>query len=204
MDYNVAWRIVGGLSRPGKMPCFGYGLPAEACRTGSVLARIAGTICSRCYAKRLRYRWPSVRTAMARRLASLDDPRWVEAMAVLLRDQPYFRWHDSGDLQSVDHLHRLVQVCRATPHTLHWLPTRETAMMRAYTRSNPLPGNLVVRLSAARFDAPAPERAARELGVCVSGAGSQATCPAKRQGNACGPCRACWDPWQFSVTYAQH
>jgi len=31
-----------------------------------------------------------------------------------------------------------------------------------------------------------------------------ATCPAPKQGNACGDCRACWDPKVKNVAYGKH
>ena len=49
---------------------------------------------------------------MQRRLARLHDPRWVDAMVVLIDDAPVFRWHDSGDIQSVQHLKNIFEVCK--------------------------------------------------------------------------------------------
>jgi hypothetical protein len=34
MNTQEAWKIVGGLSRPSKMPGWSYGLPAAECKTG--------------------------------------------------------------------------------------------------------------------------------------------------------------------------
>lgn len=42
---RLAEQITGGLSKPGKMPCPAWGLPAKRCRVGSRLASIAGTVC---------------------------------------------------------------------------------------------------------------------------------------------------------------
>lgn len=42
MTKNQAATITGGLSRPGKMPCKGYSLPAARCLTGSTLRSIPG------------------------------------------------------------------------------------------------------------------------------------------------------------------
>ena len=36
-----AERITGGLSAPGKMPEGSYNIPASACQTGAILAKIA-------------------------------------------------------------------------------------------------------------------------------------------------------------------
>ena len=99
-----AKEITGGLSAPGKMPGPSYNLPAWACITGSKLAKIPGTICNKCYAKKGRYNFPNVKAALSRRLKSLKHPQWIEAMTVLITGHDHFRWHDSGDLQSVQHL----------------------------------------------------------------------------------------------------
>ena len=40
--------IVGGLSTPGKMPCYSINLPATECKTGAKLARVPGTTCHGC------------------------------------------------------------------------------------------------------------------------------------------------------------
>ena len=137
-----AERITGGLSAPGKMPEGSYNLPAAACQTGAKLRQIPDTPCHKCYAFKGRYNFTNVKAALARRLKSLMDPRWVEAMTVLVKSKKYFRWHDSGDLQSVQHLINIFEVCKRTPGTRHWLPTQE----RKYMPLGSYPDNLVIRL----------------------------------------------------------
>jgi len=34
MNTHEAWTLVGGLSKPSKMPGWAYGLPAAECKTG--------------------------------------------------------------------------------------------------------------------------------------------------------------------------
>ena len=117
-----AWEVVGGLSKPSKMPCHGYSTPARRCNVGSKLRNVAGSVCSKCYAMKGRYVFPNVQGALERRFNSLTDPRWVHAMVVLITAKEhsgYFRWHDSGDLQSVEHLERIAEVCRQTPRIRH-------------------------------------------------------------------------------------
>ena len=118
-------KITGGLSAPGKMPEGSYNLPARACITGAKLREIPGTPCYKCYAFKGRYNFPNVKDALTRRLESITHPQWIEAMAVLVKGKKFFRWHDSGDIQSVDHLKKIFQVCDLTPDTQHWLPTQE-------------------------------------------------------------------------------
>jgi hypothetical protein len=119
-----------------------------------------------------------------------------------------FRWHDSGDIQNLEHLERIVEVCRLTPDVRHWLPTREYAIVTAYKEKHgSFPDNLNVRLSAYMVDGPLPEGAAARLGVTMSGVTSdpqKVSCPAYTQGGVCGSCRACWDKNQAVVFYPKH
>jgi len=203
LDYASAWKIVGGLSRPSKMPGWAYGLPAKMCRTGSKLRLVPNSVCSKCYAFKGNYAWPNVQNALQRRLDALKHPRWVEAMIHLLctLDCAHFRWHDSGDIQSPKHLENIVAVAQACPHIRFWLPTREKVFVHTHLkRHGAFPANLVVRLSAAMIDGAAPEGYPHTSTVVTA----DANCPASRQGGHCGTCRACWNPEVKNVSYPKH
>ena len=198
MLVKEAERITGGLSKPGKMPEGSYNLPASACQTGQKLAKIPGTPCFECYADdRGRYRFPIVKAALQRRLKSLDHPQWVEAMTTLVKKKKHFRWHDSGDIQSVQHLINIFEVCTNTPGTMHWLPTQERRYLPINWRH---PKNLVIRLSNAKNNSK-PGNAWTHWSTVVDSGGD---CPASKQGNICGSCRRCWDPEVKHVTYPKH
>ena len=191
-----ARKITGGLSAPGKMPEGSYNLPASACQTGQKLAQIPGTPCHGCYALKGRYRFNNVQTALARRLESLKHPLWTEAMTVLVKGKKHFRWHDSGDIQSVAHLKKIFEVCNNTPGTMHWLPTQE----RQYLPLGSYPKNLVIRLSNAKNNT-APGQAWTHRSTVVDQDGD---CPASSQGNKCGSCRRCWNREVKHVKYPKH
>ena len=70
-----AREITGGLSKPNKMPGPSINLPAAACQTGQLLAKVEGTPCFGCYAFKGRYNFPNVKDALARRLESLQHPQ---------------------------------------------------------------------------------------------------------------------------------
>jgi hypothetical protein len=137
MNTTEALKLVGGLSKPSKMPGWAYGIPAAECKTGAKLKLVPGSTCEGCYADKGCYVFPVVQAAQYRRLAAIKNPLWVEAMATLINSKKskYFRWHDSGDVQDVDHLLKIFEVCKLTPETRHWLPTRE-----AWTARLPGPG----------------------------------------------------------------
>lgn len=195
--------IAGPLGEPTKMPGYSYGLSAERCITGAALAKIPGTVCHGCYALKGNYQYRGVRACHDRRLAGLAHPQWVDAMVFLIAQTgtQYFRWHDSGDLQGVWHLEQICEVARRLPRVKFWLPTREKGIVREHARMGfNVPANLVVRVSGAMVDGPAP------LGFATTSTvvSKEQTCPAPRQGNFCGLCRACWDPGVKNVSYAKH
>jgi len=194
-----AKKITGGLSAPSKMPGPSYNLPATQCITGAKLARVPGSVCHGCYALKGRYRFNNVKAAMARRLEALGHPDWIAAMTVLIKGEPVFRWHDSGDLQSPEHLKAIFEVCKNTPETRHWMPTREARFLRLMD-PEVIPKNLIIRFSSHMVDQqpvgwwPWTSTVSTEM----------KTCPAKDQGNECKSCRACWDRSVSNVTYPKH
>ena len=193
-----AREITGGLSKPSKMPGPAYNLPAVACITGAKLAKIPGTVCYGCYALKGRYNFKNVRLALARRLESLDHPQWVTAMTILIKGEPWFRWHDSGDLQSAYHLKQIFEVCNNTPDTAHWLPTRESRFLPLNHDS--IPKNLTIRMSSHKIGQ-APVKSWPWASTVSTG---DFTCPASKQGNQCKSCRNCWDRSVNNVTYPKH
>ena len=193
-----ARKITGGLSKPSKMPGPAYNLPAQACITGAKLVQIPGSVCEGCYALKGRYNFRNVRLALARRLESLQHPQWVQAMTVLIKGEPWFRWHDSGDLQSSWHLKQIFEVCNRTPETSHWLPTREVKFLPLNHDS--IPKNLIIRVSSHRIDQ-APVKFWPWTSTVSTGSFS---CPASKQGNECKSCRNCWDRKVASVSYPKH
>lgn len=209
MTTKEALVIVAGLSEPSKMPCYGYSIPASKCVTGAKLRKIEGTICAKCYALKGHYVYGPVQDCLNRRLASLQNPLWAEAMAtaILGRDSTgYFRWHDSGDIQGVWHLKLICAVAKLTPKVKHWLPTREYGFLAQFLREGGVyPKNLIVRISALKIDGPLPILLAKNLKAVVSGASvANFTCPAPSQENACLTCRACWDKRVPVVIYKKH
>ena len=199
MNKKEASKITGGLRAPGKMPEGSYNLPATACQTGAKLREIPGTPCYGCYAFKGRYNFPNVKDALARRLESLTHPDWVRAMTVLIKGEPWFRWHDSGDLQSAWHLKQIFEVCNKTPETRHWMPTREARFLRLMD-PDIIPPNLIIRMSSHMID----QQPVKFWPWTSTVSTKSKTCPAQDQGNQCKSCRACWDRSVSNVTYPKH
>jgi hypothetical protein len=209
MKTNEAKEITGSLSKPSKMPGFAYGLPAAECKTGKKLQNVEGSTCYDCYALKGCYVFKVVQDAQYKRLAAIRHPLWVRAMAAQIssKKSKFFRWHDSGDVQDVEHLQKIYEVCKLTPDVQHWMPTREAWVKHFLPEC---PSNLIIRFSAPMVDQAAPASWPNTSTVESPGSmrathiqGSQ-RCPAPDQGNACGSCRACWDPNVKNVAYGQH
>ncbi len=199
----------GGLGYPSKMPGTSYGISAHACITGSKLASVPGSVCHGCYALRNNYNYNSVKTAHARRLASITGSHWTVAMVTLLQHsgERWHRWHDSGDLQSTEHLTKICAVAALTPDIKHWLPTRELGIVQSYiAKGGSVPDNLTIRVSATMVDGAATSKWATTSGVHtkVPAWGKRHICPAPQQGNNCGTCRACWSKDIEHVSYHKH
>jgi len=177
---------------------------------GSKLAKLEGTICSICYARKGRYVFPVVQKAMEKRKSVIYKPEWVPMMTDLIRIKErkgFFRWDDSGDIQSVTHLKKIAQIARNLPDIVFWLPTREYAFVRqCMEQYGAFPDNLTVRLSAYMIDGPPPIALAVKLGLPTSGVASDGDfdCPAPLQGGKCVDCRACWDKGVNNINYKQH
>lgn len=204
--------IVGTLSEPSKMPTYAYSIPAKYCVTGSKLRSVAGSTCSHCYALKGRYIFPNVMKAMEYRYNALNDlPLWKVSMVELIRetyvkpsdkfDNKYFRWHDSGDIQSIDHLKAIDNIAGSLPSILFWLPTREYGIVGEYLRNNTKPDNLTIRLSA-HMIGKAIERTIVGTVTSSVDSGIGSVCPANKQGNQCNDCRHCWHA--SNVDYVQH
>jgi len=199
MKTSEAWTLVGGLSKPSKMPGWSIGIPAKECKTGAKLRLIPDSVCEGCYALKGCYVFKVVQEAQYKRLEAISHPDWVLAMATLINSKKpdVFRWHDSGDVQDVQHLEKIFEVCRLTPNKRHWMPTREAWIKDHMHKA---PANLVVRFSSPMVDQGPVKSWANTSTVSTK----SRSCPAPDNNNECGSCRACWDPLVKNIEYGKH
>lgn len=224
--------MLGGLSSPSKMPCLSFNLPAKRCMMGKKLRAVKGSVCFSCYALKGRYGFPAVQAALERRHAILmhalshhDLLRdWILGFSSVLRwyasnkGMHYFRWHDSGDIQSVEHLRAINAIAFYCPTVRFWLPTREKGMVAEFlSKGERFNENLTVRLSAPMVDMDMPALPAHVQGQVKTSLVFTAAkwaevydrpeknfaCPSSLQGNACQDCRACWLS-DLPVVYKAH
>ena len=208
-----AQELAGSVTKTSKMPSDSYSLPAQACITGSKLVNVKGSVCEDCYALKGNYHRyaKTIQPAQYKRLESIKSPLWVESMIKLIGQKPFFRWHDSGDLQSVDHLAKIATVARHLDKTTFWLPTREYDIVKDFLKTESVPVNLVIRLSAMFKDKPAklPRSLKGYANILTSTVHDKTEltgfkCVAPSQGGKCGSCRACWDNTVTNVSYLAH
>lgn len=224
--------MVAILSKPSKMPGTSFSVPAQKCVTGSVLAKIPGSVCYDCYAMKGAYIWPIVQNAMEYRLDLFNSPDFVPVMVAELckRKAPEHRWFDSGDVQSVAHCLKIIAVCKLTPHKKHWIPTKERKLWQEALKMDTLPKNAVIRYSAHMVDKAPPASWKNSSAVITDKAAPVGKlCEAyrtKKNGDMishdeyltakkekqiskidlgyCGNCRACWSPAVKTVSYPKH
>jgi hypothetical protein len=109
-------------------------------------------------------------------------------------------------------LERIAEVCRRTPKTRHWLPTREYSIVAAFSAQYDIPLNLNIRLSGMFPDRPVkiPASLSGVAGVTVSNVHSKAAgalgkrCIAPDQDGKCVNCRECWRRTVKATSYQNH
>ena len=196
------------LSTPSKMPGYTFALDAKRCITGSKLRKIPGSVCSKCYGQK----GPSCYSkSVALRRGNMEWikdnnlPIWQKAMVdfLTISGQPEFRYHDTGDLQSLNHLCAIVGIARKVPQVKFWLPTKEYAIVREYTkRFGMFPENLIVRVSSPMIK---QEPLTFDYTSTVN-SGKGFACPVSNGQEKCDTykCRACWDKNVSNIDYHLH
>jgi hypothetical protein len=215
---TAAQRDAGQVSiRNSKMPGSSFAVTTDACNVGSKLAKIEGSTCHKCYAISIEKRYPSAHMGWssnylkATRMIEERPEQWAQAMAFQIHrmaektSEPYHRWFDGGDLASLAMLKAIVRVCELTPTIKHWLPTREAAVVKAFMLERAFPSNLVVRVSSTMID-DAPIAGHNHTSTVHKHNSKMpgGICEARKRGNVCGPCRACWDPAIPNISYPLH
>jgi len=207
LNKTRAESITGSLGKPSKMPGLAYGISAKKCNVGGKLALIPGSVCADCYAMRDNYSYPSVQAAHEKRFSGLSSISWADSMVFLIRrsGETYFRWHDSGDLQSFQHLLDIVRIAESLPSVAFWLPTKEKGLVYRYREVfGDFPPNLCVRLSGAMIDGNPPAYEGNTSTVHKAHAPIGSECEAYTRGGKCGECRDCWNRDIKNVSYPKH
>lgn len=207
-----AIQLAGNVTKTSKMPCDSYSIPTEACITGAKMAKIKGSICYNCYANKGNYHRfkANILPMQNKRLNSIKSNKWVPAMIKLINNQPFFRWHDSGDIQSLKHFDKICKIAEALPKTKFWIPTREYDIIKEYVKTKVIPSNLIVRLSAMFIDKAViiPKSLQHIDNITVSNVHSKTPigieCESYKHDGKCDDCRKCWDVKYKTISYKIH
>jgi len=195
------------LSRTSKLGCFSWSLQAlETCQGSIGKDGQLVEVCQGCYATQGFYHMPDAISLRKNNKEDWQTDDWVARMIAALVKQKKFRWFDSGDLYSVDLAWKIYDICRATPHVKHWLPTRMHKFEKYINVLGALSclPNVVVRYSADNVEEQIEgtttsmviKKHEHRRGVHV--------CPSSLQEGKCGTCTACWNKDVKVVAYVAH
>lgn len=211
-----------------------FNLPTWACHTGSKLAKVAGSVCEKCYATAIE---KGIRGATVRASVQANLDAWLRAkesgevhewcvaiasqiMAISNRKRKranpakrvgydQHRWFSGGDCHDYEMFCAIMQVARMTPNIKHWFPTKEKGFVLTYLRQyGDFPPNMCVRVSDPMIDG---KQNSVEIGFVRAAVQRNSElvgykCPAtfNKAQKSCGGCTACWDTNVKYVVYAYH
>ena len=211
---------IGGISNTTKMPCLSFNLSAFFCNVGGKLVNVKNSVCNGCYAMKGFYGMYKKQHTQNhfRKMNKFNNTQlWIDSFVNYFInhykttskiDGKYFRWFDSGDIQSYRMLLAIVEICRKTPHIKHWIPTKEYSLIRRYIKEfKEFPSNMCVRVSSPMMDS--IMRGFNNTSSVSKNSESIATryhkiCNAAEQNNECKECRLCWDTSIKNITYKYH
>jgi len=194
------------LSNVSKMPGKSISRSAFKCKTGSKLAKVPGSVCFDCYARKGMYRMPNVVNKMEEREDFFHAIDFVPRMVALLNRtrSEFFRWFDSGDVEDIRMALNIIDVIKATPNKRHWIPTKEHKIWKNALKKKALPENVVLRFSAYMVNKAPSKNWQWSSAVTDNNTIFGVECNAPKQDGKCLDCRACWDKNVKTVTYHKH
>lgn len=199
------------LSKPGKMPCPTWSIPAwDYCPGSKDADGNAVPACDGCYARTGRYAMKNVKAPREHNAKDWKRPGWIIDMKNAIGKNEYFRWFDSGDVYDVELAWRIYWVMKLTPETKHWLPTRSykiPEIMAWLEKMAALP-NVTVRYSSdsvkgEKLDFGKNSTIIQYADDFVPAKG-ESLCRSYDRGGKCGPCRACWSDAVDTIYYPAH
>ena len=226
------------LSKAGKMPCESWSLEAyKTCPASFVMALKNNSYefiserkelvdaCKGCYAAEGNYRFQNVKDAREHNRTDWQRDEWVDEMVVLLDNNRYFRWFDSGDMYHIKLAYKILEVMKRTEFCKHWLPTRMykfKKFSRVIEEMQALP-NVSVRFSSDSVTGrviagkttstiveglqdikdPDTKKLVGKVFIGVVPKGAE-LCRAFERNGKCEMCRACWNKETQVIAYPAH
>jgi len=197
------------ISKVGKLNSRSWSLEAlETCPASKGSDGELVPACKGCYAVGGNYRFKNVKEARSHNKKDWKRSEWVADMIEELDSDRYFRWFDSGDMYSLALAEKMYEICKATPWTRHWIPTRMHKFKKfrdVIDRLNAL-DNVVVRLSSDGINGEIIEEAEYSSTIIpfIDSVTIATVCNAPLQDGKCKKCRLCWDKSTKVIAYAGH
>ena len=197
------------ISKVGKLNSRSWSLEAlETCPASKGSDGELVPACKGCYAVGGNYRFKNVKEARSHNKRDWQRSEWVADMIEELDSDRYFRWFDSGDMYSLKLAEKMYEICKATPWTKHWIPTRMHKFKKfrdVIDRLNAL-DNVVVRLSSDGINGEIIEDAQYSSTIIpfIDSVTIATVCNAPLQDGKCKKCRLCWDKSTKVIAYAGH
>ena len=205
------------LSKTSKLGTYSWSLQARETCPGAVDANgVTVPACAGCYAAEGRYLFGNVKKVRADNRTAWTDDNFVTDMISALRHEKYMRLFDSGDFYHVGLAKKWLEIMRALPETLFWVPTRSHKVTRislVLSEMERLP-NVAVRYSSDDIDGsfdPALHGSVIysndvQLPDNLVKDGMIYKCPAYTEKHAgkCLECRQCYDKAIPVIAYKTH
>jgi hypothetical protein len=193
------------ISKVGKLNSRSWSLEAlETCPASKDANGELVPACKGCYAVGGNYRFKNVKEARSHNKKDWKRSEWVADMVEELDADRYFRWFDSGDMYALPLAEKIYEICKATPWTRHWIPTRMHKFKKfqdVIDRLNALP-NVVVRLSSDGINGEIIKNVEYSSTIIpfIDSPTTATICKAP----LCKKCRACWSKDIKVIAYAGH
>ena len=167
--------------------------------------------CKGCYATSGNYRFANVRAPREFNRLAWQQDSFVSDFVKALKKERFFRWFDSGDMYNIKLAEKMLLIMQATPHVMHWLPTRMHKFKKFHAvieQMAALP-NVAVRLSSDSIIGELVESSVSELNSTIIPEGALSEykgfiCKAFYQDGKCLDCTACYDKTVKTVAYVGH
>ncbi len=180
--------------------------PASIDKKGDLVAA-----CSGCYAAFGNYRFSNVKATREYNKQIWQDDKFVSDFTRILQTERYFRWFDSGDLYSLALANKVYEIMLATPHVLHWLPTRMYKFKKFHNILQKMQSldNVVIRLSSDGIDGSIVDSDVVATNSTILPAENLEeydgfVCPAYVQDGKCNDCKACYSKDVKTIAYIAH
>lgn len=167
--------------------------------------------CKGCYATAGHYRYANVRAPREFNRQAWEQDSFVNDFVKALNKERFFRWFDSGDMYNIKLAEKMLLIMQATPHVMHWLPTRMYKFKKFHSvieQMAALP-NVAVRLSSDSITGELVNSKVSDLNSTIIqedkiDSYNGFICQAFYQDGKCLDCTACYDKNVKTIAYVGH